>query len=239
MAQNLPPPPAVADAHQQGPVTAATQVAQASSRRKCAEELYKSKPPLLTQEEFGQQELHYFRVANNNLAVPVGLAQSNAPINAQINALGAQLTNLANQQQANLAQAIAPINAQLNALGAQQANLANQQQANLAQAIAPINAQLNALVAQVNTLPTHANLAQAIHNLNARQINSTLVRGVEQLEEIQDAAGAVAPNYPATLQALNNLTDPQRQQLLQFYGRPANPIITREQRLKQLFGIRS
>ena len=195
MAQNLPPPPAVADAHQQGPVTAATQVAQASSRRKCAEELYKSKPPLLTQEEFGQQELHYFRVANHHLAVPVGLAQAIAPINAQLNALGAQLNTLANQQ------------------------------ANLAQAIAPIHAQLNTL-------------AQAMHNLNARQMNSTLVGGGEEpLEQIQNAAGAVAPNYPDTLQAFNTLDNAQRQQLLQFYGHPANPIHTCEQRLKRLFGI--
>ena len=198
MAQNLPPPPPVADgtanhllngayAHQQGPVvTAATQVAQASSRKKNAEELYLRAPPLVTQDEFGEQELHYFRAANH-LAVPVGLAQAIAPINAQLNALGAQL---------------------------------------------------NALGAQLNTLPTKANLAQAFHNLNARQINSTLVSVEEQLEQIQNPAGVVAPNYPTTLQAFYTLNNQQRRQLLLFYGRPANPMNTREQRLRKLFGIR-
>jgi Protein of unknown function (DUF3294) len=95
----------------------------------------------------------------------------------------------------------------------------------MAAALAPINVTLN-------------NIDARLVNIEARQANATVLAQADVLLPIRNAVGNVAPNFPATLQDLNLLTDAQRSQLLQFYGRAANPAATRDQRLKQLVGIR-
>lgn len=95
----------------------------------------------------------------------------------------------------------------------------------MAAALEPINGRLDTIDGKLD-------------NIEARQANATAFSPADVLLPIHDAAGAVAPNFPATLQDLNSLTSVQRSQLLQFYGRDPNPVATRDQRLKQLFGIR-
>ena len=85
------------------------------------------------------------------------------------------------EQQTNLDQAIAQLNTQLT-------NMTQTQQHNMTQALAPIIAKQN--------------------NLCAKQINSTVLNGEDELVPIQDAAGNVAPNFPTTLKAFNSLSDP-------------------------------
>jgi hypothetical protein len=95
----------------------------------------------------------------------------------------------------------------------------------MAAALAPINARLDNVVA-------------GQENIIARQENATVFHETDALQPIRDAAGNIAPNFPATYGALTALTHAERSQLLVFYGRPANPVSTREPRLKQLLGIR-
>ena len=102
----------------------------------------------------------------------------------------------------------------------------------LAAALAPIHVRLNNIDGRLN------NIDGRLNNIEARQANATVLAPADMLQPIRNAVGNVAPNFPATLQDLNLLTDAQRSQLLQFYGRAANPAATRDQRLKQLVGIR-
>lgn len=95
----------------------------------------------------------------------------------------------------------------------------------MAQALAPVNAQM-------------ANINAQLANINARQMNSTALSLDDVLHPIQDAAGAVPANFPASLRAFGNLTPLQMRNMLQFYGLPGNPAPTRESRLKQFMGIR-
>ena len=95
----------------------------------------------------------------------------------------------------------------------------------MAAALAPINGQLD-------------NIAGQLRNITARQENATVINEIDVLQPIRNAAGNVAPNFPATYGDLNALTNVQQRDLLIFYGRPANPAATREVRLKQLLGIR-
>eukprot|EP00977_Amphora_coffeiformis_P004519 scaffold970_cov187-Amphora_coffeaeformis.AAC.4 len=77
-----------------------------------------------------------------------------------------------------------------------------------------------------------------LQNMAARQENAVVQHHSDALQPLCNADGNTPPNFPATYGDLNALTDAQRAQLLQFYGRSASPIATREQRLKQFLGIR-
>jgi hypothetical protein len=81
-------------------------------------------------------------------------------------------------------------------------------------------------------------VAAALRNIEAKQENATVLAPDDHLQPIRNGAGNVAPNFPPTLGDLISLTNAQRSQLLLFYGRPANPLSTRDRRLKQLVGIR-
>ena len=113
-----------------------------------------------------------------------------------------------------MAAALVPINAAIVA-----SNVA------MAAALVPINVTLN-------------NIDARLVNIEARQANATVLSPAGMLHPIRNAVGNVAPNFPATLKDLISLTGAQQSQLLQFYGHAANPVATRDLRLKQLFGIR-
>ena len=102
----------------------------------------------------------------------------------------------------------------------------------LAGALAPINARLD------NVVAGQENMSGKLDNVLAKQENAVVLQETDALQPIRDAAGNIAPNFPDTYGALNALTPAQRSQLLVFYGRPANPVSSRELRLKQLLGIR-
>jgi hypothetical protein len=102
----------------------------------------------------------------------------------------------------------------------------------MAAALAPINARLD------NVVAGQENIIARQENIIARQENATVFHETDALQPIRDAAGNIAPNFPATYGALYALTPAERSQLLVFYGRPANPVSSREPRLKQLLGIR-
>ena len=78
-----------------------------------------------------------------------------------------------------------------------------------------------------------------VENISACQLNMTVVAQSDALEPIQNDAGNVYPNFPATLGALNALNDAELSDLLHFYGRVRNPVGTPERCVKQLLGIRS
>ena len=115
------------------------------------------------------------------------------------------------EQQTNLDQAIAQLNTQLT-------NMTQTQQHNMTQALAPIIAKQN--------------------NLCAKQINSTVLNGEDELVPIQDAAGNVAPNFPTTLKAFISLSDPVIGRLLEFYDIATNPVETQYIRLRLFLGLR-
>jgi hypothetical protein len=204
MAQNAPqPPPAVADNGANillndtyggvGNVTPPIRVAQASHRKRAAEELYLTTNGD-TQEEFGQQKIFLLeQQANTTNNVLPGMAQALA------------------QQHILYTQALAQLQTNLTLALTQLQN-------NLTQALAPINTQL--------------------HNMNARHFNSMVVGQNDALAPIHDNAGNPAPNFPATLNDLHNLTVQQQRQLLVFYGLPADATMIRPTRIQKLLGIR-
>lgn len=108
----------------------------------------------------------------------------------------------------------------------------------MAPIMAPITTQLTNMQGQLNNIEGQlTNMQGRLTNVEARQANAMVFSQGDALEPIRNAHGNVPPNFPATLQDLNSLTSAQRSQLLQFYGRPANPVANREFRLKQLLGI--
>ena len=76
-----------------------------------------------------------------------------------------------------------------------------------------------------------------LNNVQARQRNSQAMHAADPIHPIGNAAGNPPPNFPADVQALNNLNQGQRGNLLQFYGLPVNPVATRESRLRHYLGL--
>ena len=225
MAQNAPQPPAVANNHANallddayyhggaGNVNPATRVAQAWMRKRTAEELYLTTRSV-TLEEVGQQQIFHFKETAKaaNLAVP-GLAHALFPFIAQPDTIvadaNAQLKTDMTEANARLKTDIVQAIAQL-----------------WTQNLAPINAQLLTIATQ-------------LHNSKARQSNALVVARDDVLVPIHDDAGNAAPNFPATLNDLTNLTEQQQGQLLMFYGLPADATRQRIHRLQNLLGIHS
>ena len=224
MAQNAPQPPAVANNHANallddayyhggaGNVNPATRVAQAWMRKRTAEELYLTTRSV-TLEEVGQQQIFHFKETAKaaNLADPE-LAHALFPFIAQADTIVAD----ANAQRVtnNMTRSMVQL---LNNLTNNRAKANEQLETNMMNA--PINAQL--------------------HNLNARQSNALVVARDDVLVPIHDDAGNAAPNFPATLNDLTNLTEQQQGQLLVFYGLPADATRQRIHRLQNLLGIHS
>ena len=229
MAQNAPQPPAVANNHANallddayyhggaGNVNPATRVAQAWMRKRTAEELYLTTRSV-TLEEVGQQQIFHFKETAKaaNLAVP-GLAHALVPFIAQPGTIVADANA---QRETNMNRSIVQLLTNMtNNMAQANEQLETNMMNNMAQTLAPINAQL--------------------HNLNARQSNALVVARDDVLVPIHDDAGNAAPNFPATLNDLTNLTEQQQGQLLVFYGLPADATRQRIHRLQNLLGIHS
>ena len=224
MAQNAPQPPAVANNHANallddayyhggaGNVNPATRVAQAWMRKRTAEELYLTTRSV-TLEEVGQQQIFHFKETAKaaNLAVP-GLAHALVPFIAQPDTIVEDAN--AQRETNNMTRSMVQL---LNNLTNKRAKANEQLETNMMNA--PINAQL--------------------HNLNARQSNALVVARDDVLVPIHDDAGNAAPNFPATLNDLTNLTEQQQGQLLVFYELPADASRHRIHRLQNLLGIHS
>ena len=98
--------------------------------------------------------------------------------------------------------------------------------AGLAAGLAPVNARLTAI---------EANLV----NINARQNNAVAVHENDTLTPLNNGAGNPDPNFPATLQALNNMNGAALAASLGFYGRAAGGAVeARRDRFKKFIGIR-
>lgn len=126
--------------------------------------------------------------------------------------------------------AMAPIVAQLANITTQQANITAQ--------LANHTAQLANITTEVaNHTAQQANHTAQLANITARQLNSVATSHNDALVPLRNAAGVAALTFPATLGAFQDLRAAEVLRLLQFYGCPANPDISRQQRLKQFIGI--
>ena len=105
--------------------------------------------------------------------------------------------------------------------------------AGLAAGLAPIHARLNTIEGRLNAIDR-----QLVNN-NARQTNSVAVHQNDVLAPLNNAAHVPYPNFPATLQALNNMNGPALSACLGFYGMAGGGNVeVRRDRLKKFIGIR-
>lgn len=96
----------------------------------------------------------------------------------------------------------------------------------LAAGLAPINAHL-------------ANINANLVNINARQSNAVAVHQNDILIPLNNGVGNPDPNFPGTLQGLNNMNGPALTASLGFYGLAAGGTVeARRDRFMEFIGIR-
>ena len=108
---------------------------------------------------------------------------------------------------------------------------------NLSDLFDQMNNNLSDLFDQMNN--RFDQIDNSFDRVNARLVNDMLTEPTDPISPLLDKEGNNPPGFfPATLEELENLTNTQVQQLLQFYRLPKAPLATRHKRLRNFLGIK-
>lgn len=113
--------------------------------------------------------------------------------------------------------------------------------AGLAAGLAPINARLDTIDARLDTIDARLHTIDAnLMHFAARQQNAVAVHQNDLLAPLNDAAGNPGPNFPATLQALNNMNGTSLTAILNHYNLAVGGTVEiKRDRFKKFIGIHS